>query len=109
MLQVFRWMVFAISLAVTMPAMATERLLDRSDLPLLAKGGYALFFRHAKTDGAKRDTLQVDLNDCSTQRPLSPEGKRQATAIGKALKAAGAEVVAGDLELASLDGGDLRL
>ena len=51
----------------------------------LQKGGYSFYFRHSKTLRIKR-LKEIDLNDCSTQRNLSPEGKILAKKVGKYLK-----------------------
>ena len=53
-------------------------------LPELQKGGYVFYIRHAATDHSKKDNVSVDLEDCASQRPLSMEGREQATNIGKA-------------------------
>lgn len=59
----------------------------------LRGGGHVLFMRHAPTDTSIPDRFQgVDLKDCSTQRPLSTEGRRQAAQVGKALRKLGVPV-----------------
>ncbi|MCW8930586.1 MAG: histidine phosphatase family protein [Gammaproteobacteria bacterium] len=52
----------------------------------LQKGGYVIYFRHAKTNLDQMDTDREKLNDCSKQRNLSDEGKQQAKLIGQAFK-----------------------
>lgn len=55
----------------------------------LREGGFVLFMRHGKTDTSHPDkTPRINLNDCSTQRPLSDEGKRESARIGKLLRKA---------------------
>lgn len=55
----------------------------------LRKGGYVLYMRHGQTDNTKPDRYPtIDLNDCSTQRPLSAGGMNMAREIGKAVRAA---------------------
>lgn len=49
----------------------------------LRRGGVILVIRHAATDQSKPDQNPVDLNDCSTQRNLSAEGRRDARLIGQ--------------------------
>jgi virginiamycin B lyase len=61
-------------------AAATPRLVER-----LRRGGYVLALRHAATDQSMADTTR-DLRDCSKQRNLSAAGRRQAQAIGRALR-----------------------
>ena len=58
----------------------------------LKKGGYTVYFRHAKTDRKQVDTENSDLEYCETQRNLSDDGRKKAAAIGKALKEAGIPV-----------------
>jgi phosphohistidine phosphatase SixA len=48
----------------------------------LQEGGLVIYLRHAATDRSKEDTGVVDLEDCSTQRNLSDEGREQARTIG---------------------------
>jgi virginiamycin B lyase len=51
----------------------------------LRRGGYVLLFRHAATDFSMVDETR-DLRDCARQRNLNAEGRRQARAIGTALR-----------------------
>jgi len=58
-------------------------------LDALRAGGFALYLRHGQTDNTRPDRLPaVDLADCTTQRPLSEEGRRTAVTVGAALRAA---------------------
>ena len=57
----------------------SERLLER-----LRAGGNVLVFRHAATDTGIDAT--GDLSDCSRQRNLSSEGRRQSRTIGRAFR-----------------------
>lgn len=52
----------------------------------LRAGGYVLYLRHGQTDNARLDRVPVDLSDCTTQRPLSPQGVEAARAIGQAIR-----------------------
>jgi phosphohistidine phosphatase SixA len=64
--------------------LATKKLLNE-----VRKGGFVLYMRHGNTDNSRPDAVpKVDLNDCSTQRPLSDEGRRVATQVGKYLREA---------------------
>ena len=56
----------------------------------LRDGGVVLVMRHAKTETATDET-EV-LGDCSQQRNLSEEGREQARAIGRDVKALGVPV-----------------
>ncbi len=63
---------------------ATPELLNK-----LRAGGYALYLRHGTTNNAIGDRVpMVDLNDCSTQRPLTDEGRQLMVKVGKALRKA---------------------
>ena len=46
-------------------------------LRLLRQGGLVLYMRHGLSDASKPDQLPVQLNDCSTQRPLTDAGRKQ--------------------------------
>lgn len=53
----------------------------------LRKGGYVLYMRHGNSDTTRPDRVpNVDLNDCSTQRPLTEEGKKVAASVGEAIR-----------------------
>ncbi|MCK9201917.1 MAG: histidine phosphatase family protein [Gallionella sp.] len=55
----------------------------------LRAGGYVLYLRHGNTDTSRPDRVpSVDLNDCSTQRPLTGEGVRVVTRVGEAIRKA---------------------
>lgn len=76
-----------------MPAPAApafvERIATRDTLQQLRGGGYVLYLRHGYTDNTRPDRMpEVDLNDCSTQRPLSAEGKKLSEGIGDAMRKA---------------------
>lgn len=59
----------------------------------LKQGGFVLYMRHTTSDTSKPDrTPTVDIKDCSTQRPLSDEGRRQAVHIGEAMRTFGIPV-----------------
>lgn len=66
-----------------------EKLADAALLAQLRNGGFVLYLRHGVTDGTRADRApQVDLNDCSTQRVLSDEGRQQARELGLILQRA---------------------
>jgi phosphohistidine phosphatase SixA len=61
---------------------------DRRAAPPVARlrrGGYVVALRHAATDRTATD-MTGDLRDCSRQRNLNPEGRRQARIIGRAFR-----------------------
>ncbi|MCW5634687.1 MAG: histidine phosphatase family protein [Rubrivivax sp.] len=49
----------------------------------LRGGGHVIYFRHGATDLATRDADRIDLADCTKQRQLSAEGRRQMADIGR--------------------------
>ena len=56
----------------------------------LRAGGYVLYMRHGPTDTSRPDRApKVDLNDCSTQRPLTEAGRLVAKQVGEAIRRAG--------------------
>lgn len=66
-----------------------ERPATRGILEQLRKGGYVLYMRHCATDSSRPDRVpKVDFNDCSTQRPLTEEGRRMAATLGRHIRAA---------------------
>jgi phosphohistidine phosphatase SixA len=56
-------------------------------VPELQKGGYVLFVRHPKTDPDQADTDPLHLDNVKAQRHLTDEGRKQAKALGEALRA----------------------
>lgn len=68
-----------------LPTLTRQEL--KAHLPSLRQGGYILYFRHALTRQEQEDRQPVTLGDCTTQRNLSEEGRRQAGGIGAALRA----------------------
>ena len=56
--------------------------LNKSLINQMKEGGKLIFIRHAYAPGSG-DPNNFNLNDCSTQRNLSEEGKKQAKSIGK--------------------------
>lgn len=75
-----------------LPAWAQDRRPENAavtaadGLQAMRRGGHVVFMRHAPSDTGIPDRFQgVDLGDCSTQRPLTPEGRQVATRVGKAL------------------------
>jgi len=69
------------------PATASSSLVER-----VRRGGYVLAFRHAATDFSMTDESREDLRDCARQRNLSAGGRRQARALGVALRRLGVPV-----------------
>jgi phosphohistidine phosphatase SixA len=63
-----------------------EDLRGPAMLRALEAGGYVVYLRHGKSDLERADNDPVVIGDCSTQRPLSDEGRDQARRIGSTLK-----------------------
>ena len=59
---------------------------SQTDLQMMREGGLVLFIRHGPTDSSKPDQVPIDLNDCSTQRPLTEDGKVLMSLVAKAIK-----------------------
>src|SRR5688572_6115186 len=53
---------------------------------LLQGGGQVVLGRHALTDPGVGDPEGMSLNDCTTQRNLSEQGRREAERLGEALR-----------------------
>ena len=58
----------------------------------LAQGGYVLMMRHARTVPGIGDPENFRIDDCSTQRNLSTDGREQARAIGAAIRRSGIRI-----------------
>lgn len=71
------------------PAVFVEKTVTPALIKQLRAGGYVLYMRHGNTDTSRPDRVpSVDLNDCSTQRPLTEEGVRVVTRVGEAIRKA---------------------
>ncbi|AOG22606.1 MULTISPECIES: histidine phosphatase family protein [unclassified Acidovorax] len=63
-----------------------EKPVDQALLAEMRGGGFVLYMRHSTSDSARPDRAPtVDLADCNTQRPLSDEGRKQASTLGQNL------------------------
>jgi len=71
------FLIIFISLASSVKADLNKKLLNQ-----LEDGGKIIFIRHAYAPGSG-DPNNFNLNDCSTQRNLSDEGRKQAEYIGE--------------------------
>ena len=74
------FLVIFISLTSSVKADLNKKLINQ-----LEDGGKLIFIRHAYAPGSG-DPDNFNLNDCSTQRNLSKEGRKQAKYIGKYFK-----------------------
>jgi Histidine phosphatase superfamily (branch 1) len=64
-----------------------QSLEGRALLSALRAGGYVIYFRHTATDFSRRDDAMTGYDDCANQRLLSPQGRTDATAIGRRIAA----------------------
>ena len=71
------FLIIFISLTSSVKADFNKKLLNK-----LEDGGKLIFIRHAYAPGGS-DPSNFNLNDCSTQRNLSKEGRKQAANIGE--------------------------
>tara|TARA_Y100001958_G_scaffold122268_1_gene89543 strand:+ start:71 stop:628 length:558 start_codon:yes stop_codon:yes gene_type:complete len=71
------FIIISISLTTSIKADLNKKLIEKLD-----EGGKIIFIRHAYAPGSG-DPDNFNLNDCSTQRNLSEEGREQAKLIGK--------------------------
>lgn len=69
-----------------------EKTVDRDLVEKVREGGFVLYLRHGKTDPAQPDHYPLDLEDCSTQRPLTNEGRAEIKSVGEAIRKAGIPV-----------------
>jgi broad specificity phosphatase PhoE len=72
---------FLLLLFLSAPAIASEALWS-----LLKGGGQVVLIRHAVTTPGSGDPPGMRLDDCSTQRNLSDEGRQHARRIGEAFR-----------------------
>lgn len=77
--------------AVAQPPPTTARFAEVPATPEtlrdLRDGGFTLFLRHGPSDTSRPDRVpQVDLADCSTQRPLNDEGRAMIATVGEYLR-----------------------
>ena len=80
----------AFGLAPPGAAKFVEKPATRETLDQLRRGGFVLYLRHGFTNNTQPDRATgVDLDDCSTQRPLTLEGSKIAVRVGDAIRQAG--------------------
>ena len=79
----------ALLAASAWPALTTFAQSQLDALEALRTGGCVVILRHAQTVPGTGDPANFKLNDCSTQRNLSDDGREQAKRIGQWFKARG--------------------
>ncbi|MEE9609100.1 MAG: histidine phosphatase family protein [Myxococcota bacterium] len=67
----------------------TAKLSGRGLMDALAMGGHVILLRHTATDPFVPDPVVFDIEDCSSQRNLSEQGRHQARQIGRAIEKLG--------------------
>jgi len=82
----------AISLMTTPAPLRAVEINGAQLLAALKTGGYIIYLRHGISDTSKSDASPINPKDCSTQRPLSEEGRAQAVRIGVAMRASGVQL-----------------
>jgi phosphohistidine phosphatase SixA len=91
----------ALGNAPTAAAQFVEIPATAESLKQLRNGGFVLYLRHGKTDNTRGDRVPaVDLNDCTTQRPLTEEGRQMAMRVGEAMRKA--QIPVGELRVSPL-------
>lgn len=79
----------SLPVAAAEPPVFVEKPVTSELIKQLRAGGYVLYLRHGNTDTSRPDRVpSVDINDCSTQRPLTEEGVRVVTRVGEAIRKA---------------------
>jgi len=69
------------------PPPFVEKPITKELLQEIRKGGYVLYLRHGTTDNSRPDRVpSVDLDDCSTQRPLSEAGRALMKQVGRSIR-----------------------
>ena len=90
------WMLILSTLAVQVPAQQALLLEDQQLINALQGGGFNLYFRHEATDWSQDDAVNQagDWLSCDGQRmrQLSRQGRENAVATGKAIRALGIPV-----------------
>jgi broad specificity phosphatase PhoE len=77
----------AVLLAGAVTATAGAAPADDALWRLLARGGHVVLIRHAITTPGVGDPPGMRLDDCSSQRNLTDEGRRHAARVGEAFRA----------------------
>jgi phosphohistidine phosphatase SixA len=79
----------ALTLAVALNARVPAWADEAAAWAALSAGGHVALMRHTDAPGGTGDPPGFKLEDCATQRNLSPKGRGEASQIGTRLKAEG--------------------
>jgi broad specificity phosphatase PhoE len=82
----------ALLAVVTLLSLPAPALADETLWSLLKKGGQVVLMRHAVTTPGVGDPPGFRLDDCSTQRNLTDDGRRDAQRVGAEFRARGVVV-----------------
>ncbi|MBY5268307.1 histidine phosphatase family protein [Spiribacter salinus] len=82
-----------VSIILGLILITASALAQNDPVTALRDDGHVLMLRHAIAPGFG-DPAEFDINDCTTQRNLSEEGRAQAKSIGERLRGAGLSDVA---------------
>jgi broad specificity phosphatase PhoE len=72
---------------VTATAAPPDTLSGQALIDTVRAGGLVIYFRHTATDFSRRDDAMKSYDDCANQRPLSPQGRADATMLGQRIRA----------------------
>jgi len=82
------WLARAVCIVVSaLLSLPSPALADEALWSLLKKGGQVVLMRHAVTNSGIGDPPGFRLDDCSTQRNLSDQGRRDARRVGSEFRA----------------------
>lgn len=81
-----------VAFAILLPGPPATAAAEEALWGLLKGGGQVVVIRHASTDPGVGDPPGYRLDDCTTQRNLSPKGREEARRIGAAFRAHGVPI-----------------
>ncbi|WP_417581111.1 histidine phosphatase family protein [Nitrincola sp.] len=88
----YKWLPILVLACSGMLAYAADEFAPSPATPeqlnLIREGGYVLFIRHGPTDTSYPDRVPIDLQDCTTQRPLTDAGRQLMAQVGEYLRQA---------------------
>lgn len=76
------WLKLWFFIALILPSTVVSASQFSELLSQLSEGGYVLYIRHAATRHDIADQEPLQLNDCTTQRNLTPEGRAYSKRLG---------------------------
>ncbi len=79
----------ALAVALYVPSVVRAEANEAAAWAALRQGGHIALMRHADAPGGAGDPAGFRLDDCATQRNLSPTGRQRAAAVGARLRGGG--------------------